>query len=78
MYIFKGNNLNYNYLFLFNILTFFFKYNSRNINNKRFSDSIKKKMKSLLKATSQMELDQIFSELEKSEEDGIEGILLKS
>ena len=34
-------------------------------------------MKSLLTATSQMELNQIFSDLEKSEEDGVKGILLK-
>ena len=33
-------------------------------------------MKSLLKATSQMELEQIFLDIEKSEENGIEGILL--
>jgi hypothetical protein len=33
-------------------------------------------VKSLLKATSQMELNQIFSELEKSDEDGVKGILL--
>jgi hypothetical protein len=43
----------------------------RNLNNKRFSDPIKKKMKSLLKAASQVEIDQIFSDLEKSDENGI-------
>lgn len=34
-------------------------------------------MKSLLKATSKTELDQIFSDIEKSEENGTKGILLK-
>lgn len=34
-------------------------------------------MKSLLTATSQMELNQIFSDLEKSEEDGVKGKILK-
>jgi hypothetical protein len=33
-------------------------------------------MKSILTATSQIELDQIFSDLEKSEESGVKGILL--
>jgi hypothetical protein len=37
---------------------------------------LKKKMNSLLKAASQVELDQIFLELEKSDEDGVKGILL--
>ena len=45
--------------------------------NKHFSDLIKKKMISLLKATSKEELDQIFLDIEKSDEDGIKGILLK-
>lgn len=34
-------------------------------------------MISLLKATSKVELDQIFSDIEKSDEDGVNGILLK-
>ena len=34
-------------------------------------------MKSLLTATSQIELNQIFLDLEKSEENGVKGILLK-
>lgn len=33
-------------------------------------------MKSLLKTTSQVELNQIFLELEKSDEDEVKGILL--
>ncbi|CAB4436469.1 unnamed protein product [Rhizophagus irregularis] len=43
----------------------------RNLHNKHFSDPIKKKMISLLKATSKAELDQIFSDIEKSDEDGV-------
>jgi hypothetical protein len=39
------------------------------VNNKRFSDS-------LLKAESKAELNQIFSDIEKSDEDGVKGILL--
>jgi len=34
-------------------------------------------MISLLKATSKAELDQIFSDIKKSDEDGVKGILLK-
>jgi hypothetical protein len=44
------------------------------VNNKHFSNPIKRKMISLLKATSKLELDQIFLDIEKSEEDGIKGI----
>jgi len=47
------------------------------VSNKHFSDPVKKKMISLLKATSQVELNQIFSDIEKSDEDGVRGILLK-
>ncbi len=47
------------------------------MSNKHFSDPVKKKMISLLKATSQVELNQIFSDIEKSDEDGVRGILLK-
>ncbi|PKC50485.1 hypothetical protein RhiirA1_486241, partial [Rhizophagus irregularis] len=43
---------------LFNLIIDF-----RNVNNKRFSDPIKKKMISLL--------NQIFSDIEKSDEDGV-------
>jgi hypothetical protein len=46
------------------------------VNNKRFSELIKKKMISLLKAESKVELNQIFSDIEKSDEDGVKGILL--
>ena len=62
-----------NYLFLFILI---FKYNFRNVINKNFSDPIKKKMKSLLKATSKTELDQIFLDIENSEENGTKGIFL--
>lgn len=34
-------------------------------------------MISLLKATSKVELNQIFSDIEKFDEDGVKGILLK-
>ncbi|CAB4410312.1 unnamed protein product [Rhizophagus irregularis] len=43
----------------------------RNLYNKHFSDPIKKKMISLLKATSKAELDQIFSDIEKFDEYGV-------
>ncbi|CAB4436566.1 unnamed protein product [Rhizophagus irregularis] len=54
---------------------------SKNLHNKHFSDPIKKKMISLLKATSKAELDQIFSDIEKSDEDGVNdwiGLLSKT
>jgi len=63
------------FLLIFNF--FILKYNFRNVNNKNFSDPIKKKMMSLLKAISQTELEEIFLNIEKSGESGIEGILLK-
>ncbi len=69
---------NYDYkLFIFIYFNLFFlKYNFRNVINKNFSDPIKKKMKSLLKATSKTELDQIFLDIENSEENGTKGIFL--
>jgi hypothetical protein len=64
----------FSFLFNFNL---FFKTNFRNVNNKHFSESIKKKMKALPKASSQTELEQIFLEIEQSEENGTKGIYLK-
>jgi hypothetical protein len=77
MYIFKGNNFsNYIYYCKFILTFFYFKYNFRNVHNKPFSNDIKRKMLFLLKATSKEELEEIFSDIEKSEENGVKGILL--
>ncbi|GES91074.1 hypothetical protein RCL_jg25046.t1 [Rhizophagus clarus] len=43
----------------------------KNLHNKHFSNQVKRKMISLLKATNKVELDEIFSDIEKTDEDGV-------